>query len=208
MVRHRRIRQFWREEAGVSLTEALLTFPIVMLVFAAFVEFGYAMFQWNQTAKALQYGARIAAVSDSVDPDFDPATAFSTATAALVGSSFPVGTTWSCGPGQATACDQAGIDRIVYGSATEQCQPVGTAGVRFAMCHLNPRIGKNNVIVTYQTTGLGYYGRPDGAVVTVKMEVSGITFDLPILGTLLGIDQIQIPLMPVTVTSEDLKSGA
>jgi hypothetical protein len=40
------------------------------------------------------------------------------------------------------------------------------------------------------------------------MEVSGITFDLPILGTLLGIDQIQIPLMPVTVTSEDLKSGA
>ena len=47
-------RSFLREESGISLTEAMLTFPIVMLIFAAFVEFGYAMFQWNQTVKAVQ----------------------------------------------------------------------------------------------------------------------------------------------------------
>ena len=33
-------RSFLREESGISLTEAMLTFPIVMLIFAAFVEFG------------------------------------------------------------------------------------------------------------------------------------------------------------------------
>ena len=51
----------------------MLTFPIIMLVFAAFVEFGYAMSQWNQTVKALQYGARLAAVSDPLmkEDDFD-----------------------------------------------------------------------------------------------------------------------------------------
>ena len=48
----------------VALSEALITIPIVMLIFAAFIEFGYAMSQWNQTVKALQYGARLAAVSD------------------------------------------------------------------------------------------------------------------------------------------------
>src|SRR4051794_10809404 len=75
MVSFRAIKTFWQDSSGVSLVEALLTFPIVMLVFAAFIEFGYAMSQWNQTVKALQYGARLAAVSDPLVT----ATAFSTA---------------------------------------------------------------------------------------------------------------------------------
>ncbi|MGO8658054.1 TadE/TadG family type IV pilus assembly protein, partial [Rhizobium ruizarguesonis] len=49
----------------------MLTFPIVMLVFATFIEFGYAMAQWNQTVKALQYGARLAAVSDPLTTNFN-----------------------------------------------------------------------------------------------------------------------------------------
>ena len=43
-----------------------------------------------------------------------------------------------------------------------------------------------------------------GAVATIRLEVQDITFDLPLLGGLLGLDTIEIPPMPVTVTSEDL----
>jgi hypothetical protein len=37
------------------------------------------------------------------------------------------------------------------------------------MNSFNPRIGFDNVVVTYQRSGLGYYGRPSGAVVTIRM---------------------------------------
>ena len=67
---------------------------------------------------------------------------------------------------------------------------------------------EGNVVVTYRVSGLGYYGRPSGAVVTIRMEVQNITFDLPILGALLGLDDVTIPAMPVTVTSEDLNTDS
>ncbi|WP_425287905.1 TadE/TadG family type IV pilus assembly protein, partial [Rhizobium ecuadorense] len=38
MVTSRAIKTFWQDSSGVSLVEALLTFPIVMLVFVAFIE--------------------------------------------------------------------------------------------------------------------------------------------------------------------------
>ena len=192
MVKRRFLRSFLRDESGISLTEAMLTFPIVMLVFAAFVEFGYAMFQWNQTAKALQYGARLAAVSDSLVLTFDPDGAAAAPAVTDVGNSMPVGGTWTCGPNKAN-CDTVRLGRIVDGTAA-----------RPGMADLNWRITADDVIVTYELSGLGYYGRPNGAVVTLRMEVSGVTFDLPILGALLGLDEIEIPLMPVTITSEDL----
>jgi Flp pilus assembly protein TadG len=200
----RRERSFLRDDSGISLAETLITFPIVMLVFAAFVEFGYAMYQWNQTVKSLHFGARKAAVSDTLVAGFDPATAAAAATPADAGGPIPVGAIgpWSCA---GAACSSA-LNRIVYGAAAATaCQPVATAR---AMCHLNRRIGKANVVVTYEMSGLGYYGRPGGAVVTIRMAVQNITFDLPILGTILGLDDITIPAMPVTVTSEDLNTNS
>jgi hypothetical protein len=204
MVRHH--RSFLRDESGISLTEGMISLPIVMLVFAAFVEFGYAVFQWNQTVKALHFGARKAAVSGSMVAAFDPGTA-TAPTATSAGTAIAVGGLgpWTCA---GAACGPE-LNRIVYGSAASaECQPVTTAGIRPAMCHLNPRINLENVVVTYEMSGLGYYGRPGGAVVTIRMEVQDITFELPILGALLGLDDITIPAMPVTVTSEDLNTNS
>ena len=72
----------------------------------------------------------------------------------------------------------------------------------------NTQIGPGNVVVTYERSGLGYKGRPRGAVVTVSLTLRNVTFDLPMLGALLGLDQITIPAMPVTVTSEDLETDS
>ncbi len=106
MVMRGRFQRFWRETDGISLAEALITFPIVMLVFAAFVEFGFAVFQWNQAVKALQYGVRMAAVSDSVHPDFDPADASQPSDPILVGTAIGTSESWTCvGAGTGTACN-------------------------------------------------------------------------------------------------------
>jgi hypothetical protein len=203
MVRPTHRRSFLREESGLSLTEGMIVMPIVLLVFAAFVEFGYAMFQWNQAVKALQYGARLAAVSDPMG-GFDPVAAGAAPTADDVGKTIPVGGSSSCsGAGCGT-----GLNRIVYGSAgATACGTIGP-GVRPAMCHLDPWIHLDNVVVTYELSGLGYYTRPGGAVVTIRMSVQNLTFDLPIIGALLGITNVTVPAMPVTVTSEDLSSTA
>ncbi|WP_429811852.1 TadE/TadG family type IV pilus assembly protein [Ensifer sp. B1-9] len=191
MVMDRSFRHFLGDESGISLTEGLISLPIVMLAFAAFVEFGYAMFQWNQTVKALQYGARLAAVSDPVATSFDPN---AIAADGVGGTAIPAGASFVCGPALA-GCNTTALNRIVEG-----------AGGRPGMRDLNWRIAPENVVVTYELSGLGYYGRPMGAIATIRLEVRNIDFDLPILGGLLGLDNITVPAHPVTITTEDLKT--
>jgi Flp pilus assembly protein TadG len=224
MVRWGLSKNLLRNESGAVLVEGMIVLPVVMLMFAAFVEFGYAMFQWNQTVKAAEWGARIAAVSDSVATAagnaFSPVTAATPSDPTDAGKTIPVAGTgaaagqvvssWACGPGtpSAPACDPAGIQRLVYGKAgNTTCQAISST-VRPAMCHLNPRIQAANVRVTYSRSGLGYFGRPQGAVVTVRVEVLNVTFNLPLLGTLLKLNSLTIPSLPATVTSEDLKTAS
>lgn len=198
---------FWRDDRGASLTEGLITIPLVLLIFAAFVEFGYAMSQWNQTVKALQYGARLAAVSDPLVDSDDFADTFPTEADDPLnnGDSTPNDATISLSCSGA-ACESASLQRIVYGSPEASSCAVLAAGAPAGMCHINPRIEAANITVTYQRSGLGYWGRPDGPVLTMRLEVHDITFELPLLGGLLGLDDIVVPAHPVTITTEDLKT--
>lgn len=200
----RRAISFRRNEDGATLVEGLIVFPIILLTFATFIEFGVAMVQWNQTVKAMQYGARVLAVSDPLvdlsvfesGPDyptveggpipFDPENPF------LV----------SCGAG-AVACDEAGINRLVFGG-DEACDP--SAGTRLGMCDLNGLIRPRNIRVTYYRSGLGYVGRPAGPVVSITVETRDLSFDFFFLAALLGLENITIPAHPVTITSEDLSN--
>ncbi|KKZ85227.1 pilus assembly protein TadE [Rhizobium phaseoli] len=203
MVSSGAIKTFWRDSSGVSLVEALLTFPIVMLVFAAFIEFGYAMSQWNQTVKALQYGARLAAVSDPLTTNFNAVFPVDAADPLNNGKATPNDATISSTCGPALANCTAALNRIVLGS--DGVCNVGT-DPHPGICDLNWRITPDKLMVTYQRSGLGYWGRPDGPVLTMRLEVRDITFDLPILGGLLGLNDVTIPAHPVTITTEDLKT--
>ncbi|MDK1375444.1 MULTISPECIES: pilus assembly protein [unclassified Sinorhizobium] len=202
MVRSRPFASFRQDESGIALSEALLTFPIVLLVFAAFVEFGYAMSQWNQTVKALQYGARLAAVSDPLTSDFDEVFPAEADNPLNNGTATPNNSAISSTCGPALANCSAELTRIVTGS-DGNC---AVGDPRPGICDLNWRIQPANLVVTYQRSGLGYWGRPEGPVLTMRLEVRNITFDLPMLGGLLGLDEITIPAHPVTITTEDLKT--
>ncbi len=199
----RRARGFRRSEDGATLVEGLIVFPIILLTFATFIEFGVAMVQWNQTVKSMQYGARMLAVSDPL-VDMTPFTAdYPTVEGGPVPTD-PVSVV--CGASRpdepaVEPCLEAGINRLVFGSDTI-CDP--SAGTRLGMCDLNGLIRPENIRVSYYRSGLGYVGRPDGPVVSITVETRNLNFDFFFLGALLGLENITIPAHPVTITSEDL----
>lgn len=192
---------FIRNEDGVSLVEAMITFPLLLLAVSVFVEFGFAVWQWNQTVKAVQLGARLAAVSSPLAADMSALTADYPSDEGGPTPATPV--VVSCGAGT-TACVSAEIQRLIEGSDGICDSNIGTSLP--GMCDFNPNIGQNNIIISYHRSGLGYVGRPSGPVVTVTLEVTGLSFSLPILGRLLGLGNITIPSHPVSVTGEDLSS--
>ncbi|MBK5569399.1 pilus assembly protein, partial [Ensifer sp. SSB1] len=107
----------------------------------------------------------------------------------------------TCGPNLANC--SAALTRIVMGS-DGVCGVAGDPNP--GICDISWRIQPANVVVTYQRSGLGYWGRPNGPVLTMRLEVRGVTFDLPLLGALLGLNRIEVPAHPVTLTTEDLKT--
>ena len=203
MVKRRSPASFWQDQHGVTLTEGLISLPLVLLAISAFVEFGYAMSQWNQTVKALQLGARLAAVSEPLTSDFADVFPTDADDPLNNGDATPndAAISSTCGPALANCSDE--LTRIVMGS-DGVCGVAGDPNP--GICDLNWRIQPANLVVTYQRSGLGYWGRPNGPVLTMRLEVRDITFDLPVLGALLGLNDVVIPAHPVTITTEDLKT--
>lgn len=201
-------RKFLRDEDGISLVEGAIVIPVVLIVISAFVEFGFAVFQWNQTVKSLQLGARLAAVSDPI-ADTTPLLADYTGFAGDPAPGFNAADTVTCGgtDGSRPACVTDEINRLVFGS-DGVCDPAyGTS--KPGMCDLNPTIAPENVVVTYHRSGLGYVGRPGsagGLILTLTVEAEGLNFDLPLLGALAGVNRVEIPAHPVSITSEDFNS--
>ncbi len=189
-------QRFLRETSGLAMTEALIIVPVLMLVCGAMVEFGMMVYQWNQTVKAMQVGARRAAVST---PLTDISTLSSYAAGVSQGDPVPMPSlptaprSVSCGAG-ATACDAAALARLMDGRDDDG---TGITGIR----DIAPFIAPENVRITYQESGLGYVGRPFGPVLTVTLEVRDLAFDLLILDMLVP---VTIPAHPVAITSEDL----
>ncbi len=56
-----------RRQRGQSLVEFAFVLPIIVLVIAAFIELGRAVFAYNTIANAARQGARVAAVNQLVD---------------------------------------------------------------------------------------------------------------------------------------------
>ncbi|MBT8458314.1 MAG: pilus assembly protein [Litoreibacter sp.] len=199
------LSSFRRDENGLSLTEALLVLPIVLLVITAMVEAGFAVFQWNQSVKAVQIGARIAAVSSPIVTD----TAYANLTAdeAGIDDGDPVPSAnivVTCGAG-AASCDATSLNRLLTGS-DGACASPGAPGSIVGMCDVAPFIEASNVRISYTRSGLGYVGRPFGPVTNITVELRDLTFDFLLLDALVpGISSFNIPAHPVSFTSEDLK---
>src|SRR5258707_779108 len=60
------LMRFWRDEVGGPLVEVALVIPIFFIFSLGSVDMLYAFYQWTAATKAVEVGARLAAVSDPV----------------------------------------------------------------------------------------------------------------------------------------------
>ncbi|MBD3666211.1 TadE/TadG family type IV pilus assembly protein [Sulfitobacter aestuariivivens] len=204
MVKRRSRRGLIRNEDGIALVEALLVMPIVLLAITAMVEFGVAVFHWNQTVKAVQLGARHVSVSSPMMTR----TAYETymtddyGTIGEGDATPATSRTISCGGGT-TPCDPTSMDRLMTGG-DGVC---GRGSARVGVCDVAPWITSDNIVITYSRSGLGYVGRPFGAVSTITVELRDVGFGFILLDRLIPVlANYTLPPHRVSTTSEDLSS--
>jgi hypothetical protein len=204
-VKLKRLAHLAQDTSGAAMIEFAIIAFLFFVLTGGLVDFALAIYQWNSASKAVQLGARLAAVSNPVSSDLKTLTGLEGG--ALPGEPFPAfvrvcsGASQSCSGGG--TYDVAAMDTLVYGRGQTSCGTVGAD--QFAgMCDVFNRIQPQNVIVTYRQTGLGFAGRPGGPVPTITVELTGLTFDFVFLSSLLG--AITMPAMKTTATGEDLST--
>jgi len=201
-------RSLRSDENGGILVEVTVMLTILMLLVLGSVDFLMAMYQWNAAAKAVQIGARIAAVSSPVSSDLSTITTTVLSSTVHPGDQMPyfvrVCSGGSCTNGGTFSF--AALATIVYGrNGNTSCQPVSSV-YAVGMCHVFSRVTPANVVISYEQTGLGYAGRPGGPVPTITVSLN-LSFQFFFVGFLPGFGNIQIPAM-ATITAEDLSSSA
>lgn len=197
------------------MVEMAIVTTLLFTLVLGFVDFGYALYQWNAATKAVQLGARLASISDPVATALATAGPTTTPGAPVVAAAYgPFVCTYTSGTGGCTnggAFNAANFSRIFRGDTAvtnDDACPALAANQRPGMCHFFPRLHRDNIVVTYSATGLGYQTRLGGPVPTITVSLKTIDFEFFFLGGLLGFDNLTMPSMLSTVTGEDLKSTA
>lgn len=203
-------RRLRSDTEGAAFLEFTMFVGAFFTVLFGIIDFSYAFYQWNAATKAVQLGARLAAVSDPVASDLSVVNWDVDGYEGGAAVSLADGFTYVCSGGADATCEEDGVtvpydanamNTIVFGRGNTECNG---APPNIGMCNIFSRIGPENVRVTYEYTGLGYAGRPTGPVPTIKVEITGLEFQFLLVGGLMGFDDIDIPGLASTVTGEDL----
>ena len=211
-------KYFLRDQQGSVMVEVAIMLSVTLVLILGAIDFLLLFYQWNAAAKAVQIGARLAAVSDPV------ASGLNNLSQAVVSASVPPGAAMpnfvvTC-DGRTTTCtcngnacrgmkgyDGAAMNNIVFGRGSSSCSDAKSAeGV--GMCDIFPRITPANVKIVYAQTGLGYAGRPGGPMPTITVSLQNLPFQFFFLRGLMGFHDFQIPASTVSLTAEDLSARA
>src|SRR5262245_13434272 len=173
------VNKFLRDTDGGALVEFTLVFPVLILVALGTVDFTLMLFDWSMAAKAAYQGARTAIVSSPVatnitnltydplqigQPCFDAGTGAANTNCPSASS---VCTSGSCTNGQ-------GFDNTAFTTIVNSMHAVF------------PRVQSQNVRISYQTTGLGFAGRPGGLPMNVTVSITCMNHEFYFIGTLMG----------------------
>jgi hypothetical protein len=192
-------------EAGAAAVELAILFPLLLMFTFGIIEFGLVLHQMNTLEKATQLGVRKAVTWDPVAPEL----------ATYTGSG-SAGTPLPAGLQLEIVCDIAGC------TGTGAITSPGYSSAAFTemvdeMAKIYPQIGPEDVVITYRNIGLGFIGRPGGAVVpSVTVSLRNLTYDFILLDVAvlivsfgaIDVDDIIYPSFSATLTGEDLSDGA
>jgi Flp pilus assembly protein TadG len=208
------LKRFRHSQDGAAMVEASIAMTLLLVLTLGFVDFGNALYQWNAATKAVEVGARLASISDPVATALATAGPITTPGAPVEAGAYGPYTceytsgTPSCSNGGSFSF--ANFSRIFRGDTAvtnDDTCPALAANQRPGMCHFYPYLRRENVVISYSATGLGYQTRKGGPVPTITVSLKDVDFQFFFLGGLLGFDDITMPSMLSTVTGEDLKNG-
>lgn len=206
----------WDDHGGAVFAEFAILLPVIVTVVCGSIDFLYAFYQWNAAAKAVEVGARIAAVSDPVAPGLNDMSNEAVLNGVSPRAPMPDFTvackayactcTGTCNGFLQDSYDSAAMNRIVFGRGSTACGDTATSYYATGMCDILSSITPANVVIVYKQTGLGYAGRPGGPAVTITVSLQNMRFQFFFLSALLGI-HIAMPPMTTSITAEHLCSG-
>ena len=209
---------FIRDNNGGVLVEATVMLTIMFVFVLGSVDFLFAFYEWNAAAKAVQVGARIAAVSNPVARGINDLSAAFVSAPLRPGRAMPSFTVTCDGATAKCRCegncprgevvfDPDALNTIVYGRGSTACGDA-KSGYAAGMCDIFDKIAPANVRIEYRQplapAGLGYVGRPGGPVPTIKISLQNLPFQFFFLGNIFH--DIQIPGVTTTITGEDMSS--
>ena len=210
---------FLRDQHGAVMVEVTIMLSITLILVFGAIDFLLLFYQWNAAAKAVQIGARLAAVSDPVASGLNRISQAVVGASVAPGAAMPNfvvtcdGRTASCTCNGVNACrgikgyDGAAMNTIVFGRGSSSCSDA-KSGDGVGMCDIFSRITPTNVKIVYAQTGLGYAGRPGGPTPTITVSLQHLPFQFIFLRGLMGFHDLQIPASTVSLTAEDLSSRA
>jgi Flp pilus assembly protein TadG len=220
LIEVRILLRFIRNQDGSVLVEVAVMIPIVFVFLLGSVDFLNAMRQWNSATKAVEVGARLAAVSDPVATGLNsiPTSAVNPPTVNL-GDPMPDFEVTCDGATSACTCTRGSctgmgsysataMNTIVFGRGKTACGASANGYYNAGMCNFLSGITDANVKVVYSQTGLGYAGRTAGPVPTITVSVENVPFQFFFLKGLMGFANRSIPGLATTITGEALSSAA
>jgi hypothetical protein len=226
-----------KDVEGATMVEFAVVLFVLVLLVGGLIDFMHIFWQRNMLIKAVERGARIAAVSNPVAGGPGVAggpspfyTAFDAPGNCLTtpgegpGSPYPAGAfdcvcngaTGACTAGANGPCglayNAAAMATIVAGRAGGACGLTGKGTYTLGMCDLFPALTAANVVVEYSDTGLGFCGRPGGPVPTITVSLGPPATPVPLsyffLAGLLKYPNLNFGTAKATITGEDLSFAA
>jgi Flp pilus assembly pilin Flp len=213
------LNHFLRDQRGAVMVEVTIMLSITLVLVLGAIDFLLLFYQWNAAAKAVQIGARVAAVSDPVASGLNDLSQTVVSVVVPPGAAMPKfiitcdGRTATCTCNGVRACrgvksyDRAAMNTIAFGRGSSSCSDAKSTD-QVGMCDIFPRITPANVKIVYEQTGLGYAGRPGGPMPTITVSIQNLPFQFYFLGGLIGFRNLQIPASTTSITAEDLSSRA
>ncbi len=195
-------RGFIRKETGASGAEFALVLPIALLFLFGIIDAGRYAWEFNKAEKATQVGARYAVVTDLV-PSGLSSYSFAVQGGIPQGTVVPIsafgGISCSDSSGTATCtCTDAGA--CAFGTTAND---TAFANLVQRMQLVMPSIERENVVIDYRWSGLGYSGDPNGPDVSPLVNVQLQDMDYSSITLFLFGVEIPLPSASYSLTLED-----
>jgi Flp pilus assembly protein TadG len=201
------LRAFLRSTDGGTAAEFGMLVPILLSFMIGTIDVGRFLWMSNRAEKATQVGARYAVTNDVVASGLST---YDFATTGGIPQGDPIpqsafgGADCSSTAGTVTCTCKTGATCPSLGTANT----TGFTAIVTQMQRMYPNLTAANVKVSYEYSGLGYAGDPNGIQVSplVTVKLSGLAFT-PMLFRFFGNSSITLPAYTTSLTLEDGKTG-